>query len=122
MAAKGIGEEGERPLVVQSEDHGEWRCDLRLSGELDMDSAPLVRQAVDDAVGRGRNQVLIDAAEVTFIDSSALMVLLAARTALVDGGGTLQLSAASPPVTRILEIALISDMLIDSSDDESSGT
>jgi|RhiMethySRZTD1v2_1073278.scaffolds.fasta_scaffold01640_26 anti-sigma B factor antagonist len=119
MPVKGIGEEREQPLEVQSADHGESWCHLKLSGELDMASAPRVRQAVDDAVGRGRNQVLIDAADVTFIDSSALMVLLTARSELVDGGGTLRLSAASPPVIRILEIAMLSDVLIDSADDES---
>lgn len=121
MAAKGIGENGEQPLVVESADHGQWRCHLKLSGDLDMASAPLVRLAMEDAIGRGRNQVSIDAAEVTFIDSSALMVLLTARSELIDGGGTLRLSAASPPVTRILEIAMLSDVLIDSSDGETSG-
>ena len=119
MAAKGFGDEGEKPLVVRGADLGDRQCHLTVTGELDMDAAPLVRQAVEEAVDRGRNQILIDAAGVTFIDSSALVVILTARTDLAEGGGTLHLTAASSPVTRILEIAMLTDLLIDGTGDES---
>lgn len=119
MADKGLGEHGEQPFVVRSEDFGEWGCYLHLRGELDMHSAPLVRRAVEDAVGRGRNQVSVVAAEVTFIDSSALMLLLNARDELVKVGGTLRMTDPSRPVVRILEIAMLNELLIHSTGDES---
>lgn len=118
MNAKGIGEDGEGQLVVRGEDVGDRGCHLTLAGELDMASAPLVRQAVDDAVARGRTEVTIDAARVTFIDSSALVVILTARSDLAESGGTVHLTNASAPVTRILEIAMLTDLLIDRSGDE----
>ena len=121
MHPDGLGEEGQQPLAVHGLDSGERWCHLTLSGELGLDSAPLLRQALEEAVGRGRNQVSIDAAGVTFIDSSALMVILTARRELIAGGGTLYLTDASPPVTRILEIAMLTDLLIDVASDESSG-
>jgi anti-sigma B factor antagonist len=120
MAPEGLGEEGQQPLALHISDSGEWRCHVTVSGELDLNSAPVLREALEDAVGRGRNRVSIDAAGVTFIDSSALMVVLTARNDLVAGGGTLYLTDASPPVTRILEIAMLTDLVIDRSGDESS--
>ena len=120
MAPEGIGEEGQQPLALHTSDSGEWRCHVTVSGELDLNSAPVLREVLEDAVGRGRNRVSIDAAGVTFIDSSALMVLLTARNDLIAGGGTLHLTDASPPVTRILEIAMLTDLVIDASGDESS--
>jgi anti-anti-sigma factor len=118
MADKGLGEHGAQPLGVRSEDFGEWGCHLHVSGELDMHSGPLVRQAVEDAVRRGRNQVSVVAAEVTFIDSSALMLLLNARDELIKVGGTLRVTDPSRPVARILEIAMLNDLLIHNTGDE----
>lgn len=121
MAGKGIGEEGDQPLFVQHADVGELECLLTLSGELDLASVPLVRRAVDEAVGRGRTQVSIDAESVTFIDSSGLVVLVNARNELLERGGSLRVTSASAPVTRILEIAMLVDVLMDSSGDGRSG-
>jgi anti-sigma B factor antagonist len=106
-----------RPLSVHSADR-DGCCHLTLRGEFDLDAVHLVRAALDDAIARGRKQVLIDAAGVTFIDSSALVVLLAGRADLVASGGTLHLSDASPPVTRLLDIAMLRDLMLDSSRDE----
>jgi anti-sigma B factor antagonist len=121
MATGGIGEEGEHPLVLHSEDIGGSWCRLTLRGELDLDSAPRLRRAVEDAVGRGRNRFSIDAAAVTFIDSSGLMVLLNARSELADGGGTLHITDPSGPVMRILEIAMLADELIAPDGDQPPG-
>jgi anti-anti-sigma factor len=121
MAANGTGEEGEQPFVVHSADSGDRGCHLTLRGEIDMASAPQVQQAVDEAVGRGRNQVSIDAADVTFIDSSALMALLTAQNEVVDSGGSLHLTDASPQVIRVLHMTMLADVLVVRSGDEPSG-
>ena len=117
MATRRTGGDGARPVKVHSADVGEC-CHLTLRGEFDLDSVQLLRAALDDAVARGRNQVLIDAAGTTFIDSAALIVLLAARAELDARGGTLHLTDASPPVRRILEIAMLGDLMIESPGDE----
>lgn len=121
MPGLGLDDEGEQPLVVHILDAGERGCRVTLRGEFDLHTAPLLRQALDDAVGRGRDQVVIDAAGVRFLDSSALMVLLAVRDAVVAGGGTLHVADASAAVRRILEMVALTDLLIDSSGGASSG-
>src|SRR3954466_16341429 len=56
-----------------------WRL-LVLTGELDMAAGPAVRARVDEAAGaRG---LVIDLAEVTFVDSSMLQELLRAAAEL----------------------------------------
>jgi anti-sigma B factor antagonist len=121
MPGPGLDDEDEQSLVVHILDSGERYCRIAVSGELDLHTAPLLRQALDDAVGRGRAEVVIDAAGVSFLDSSALMVLLTARDAVLAGGGTLRLADVSAPVERILEMVALTDVLIGSSADASSG-
>jgi|SRR5918997_162345 anti-sigma B factor antagonist len=121
MPGPGLDDEGEQPLVVHIRDAGDRGCHLTLRGEFDLHTAPLLRQALDDAVGRGRDQVVIDAAGVRFLDSSALMVLLAARDAVVAGGGRLHVAEASTSVRRVLEMVALTDLLLDSSGGRSSG-
>ncbi len=112
MTSKGLGEGDHAPFAVDSDDVRESECHLVLSGDLDLAAARLLQQAIDVARRRGRHHVSVDAEAVSFIDSAGLMVLLEARNQLADAGGTLRLSAASQPVKRILEIAMLSDELL----------
>lgn len=100
------------PFVLVSTDSGEWWCRITLSGELDMATAPRVRQAVDEALHRGRRQVAIDASRVSFVDSSGLVALIAARRDVTAAGGTLRLTAVSATVNRVLELAGLADELL----------
>ena len=117
MTSKGLGHGDQQPFVLDSDDIRESECHLVLSGDLDLAAAALLRQAIDVAFSRGRHHVSVDAEAVSFIDSAGLMVLLEARSDLTDAGGTLRLSGASQPVKRILEIAMLSDELLDTSGD-----
>ncbi|CAN5176933.1 hypothetical protein BH18ACT12_BH18ACT12_09930 [soil metagenome] len=57
-------------------------CVLRLGGELDLHAAYQVRVALVDAVGDSPKRLVVDLVEVEFIDSTALGVLIEARTKL----------------------------------------
>ena len=46
-------------------------------------------------------------------EAAGLMVLLNAREQLTEADGTFRVTAASQPVTRILEIAMLADELLD---------
>lgn len=117
VTSKGLGESDQQPFAVDSDDIRESECHLVLSGDLDLAAAALLRQAIEVARSRGRHHVSVDAGAVSFIDSAGLMVLLEARSDLTDAGGTLRLSGASQPVKRILEIAMLSEELLDTSGD-----
>jgi anti-sigma B factor antagonist len=53
----------------------------------------------------------LDLSKVTFVDSSGLRVLIQHHTRFVDSGGRLTLVNPSTPVSRLLEIAGLTDHL-----------
>ena len=101
------------PFTIESTDSGSWWCRMTLSGEFDMDGAPLFRRAVEEALARGRQHIAVDAAAVSFVDSSALSAVLNARAEVLAAGGTFRLTAVSDQVTRVLEMAALTDALLD---------
>jgi anti-sigma B factor antagonist len=74
-----------------------------IEGELVLESAPSLKWALADALNAGYTQVVLDFSRVTFIDSTALGVLICARRSL-DTPGRLAIACASPKVLRIFEI------------------
>ncbi len=77
---------------------------LRPSGELDINERDSLRLALDDAFGSA-DRVVVDLAEVTFIDSEALGALIDGyRTALARGAG-FQVVNAQGVVARVLNVS-----------------
>ncbi|GAB2915796.1 STAS domain-containing protein [Streptomyces sp. NPDC007002] len=77
-------------LKVDEAEQGPWAV-LRISGELDLVTSPVVRQSVHDAVAEGRHDVVLDLSEVFFCDSSGVGVLIASRRLMKSCGGRLRL-------------------------------
>ena len=57
---------------------------IRLVGELDLYNAPEVRTALLELCSEQPERLVVDLAEVDFVDSTALGVLIEARTQLED--------------------------------------
>lgn len=74
---------------------------LELSGELDIFTAGQVSREVDRALWSGCRRALLDTAEVTFIDASALGVLVRARELMRSFTGTMEIVSFSPVVLRL---------------------
>jgi anti-sigma B factor antagonist len=65
----------------------EWPGTLIVArGELDVQSVPDLRARLAEAIDRGKQRVVIDLAEVSFIDSLSLSALVGARRKLGDDG------------------------------------
>ncbi|MGD1219876.1 MULTISPECIES: STAS domain-containing protein [Streptomyces] len=77
-------------LKVTDGVQGEWAV-LRVSGELDLVTSPVLRQRVHDAVAEGRRSLVLDLSEVFFCDSSGVGVLIATRRLLRSCRGRLRL-------------------------------
>jgi anti-sigma B factor antagonist len=80
-----VDERGIRPPSVYAIDAREpvdGIAVLALSGELDLAAAPVLRERLDAARAGGGRGIVLDMAEVTFLDSSALRELLRADAAL----------------------------------------
>jgi anti-sigma B factor antagonist len=77
---------------------------VKLAGELDLYNAPKVRDALADACKDGAARVIVDLSEVEFIDSTALGVLIEARTKL-DNRRAFLLAGPGLETRRALEIS-----------------
>ncbi|GGS15236.1 MULTISPECIES: STAS domain-containing protein [Streptomyces] len=77
-------------LKVDEAEQGSWAV-LRISGELDLVTSPVVRQSVHDAVAEGQHDVVLDLSDVFFCDSSGVGVLIASRRLMKSCGGRLRL-------------------------------
>lgn len=75
---------------VTGAEHGDWAV-LRVSGELDLVTSPVLRQGIHDAVADGRHSLVLDLSEVWFCDSSGVGVLIAARRLIRSCRGSLRL-------------------------------
>jgi len=84
---------------------------LALTGEIDVAAAPAVRERFAEALERRPQAVVVDMADVTFADSSALRELLRAD-ATMRAAGTRFMPAALPPVVeRPLELTRALELL-----------
>ena len=89
--------------VVGVEERGEAVI-VRLAGELDLYNAHLVREALFEVAGRNPGRLVVDLAEVLFVDSTALGVLIEARSRLANRPSFL-LVAPGVETRRALEIS-----------------
>lgn len=81
------------------------------TGELDMASAPRLRQELMALASAGRTAVVLDLAGVDFMDSTGLGVILGALKRLRAAGGDLTLARAEPQVAKVFEITRLDDIL-----------
>lgn len=73
-------------------------------GELDLASAPQVRQEGIRILAGGSRQVVLDLAGVDFMDSMGVAVLVGLRRRLTAAGGTVRVARAGPQPRRVLEL------------------
>ena len=84
---------------------------LHVAGEIDVASAPPLREALGGLVDRGARRITLDLAAVGFIDSSGLGVLVGALRRLEEeAGGRLRVESVQDSVRKVFEITGLSPM------------
>ena len=77
---------------------------LAVSGELDMATAPAVRERLHGLLADGHDKLVVDLDEVGFLDSTALGVLVGVLKRVRTQGGDLHLVCTQPRVLKVFEI------------------
>ena len=88
-------------LVVHEQ--GGWTV-LAVTGELDMATAPAVRERLHGLLAAGHDRLIVDLGEVGFLDSTALGVLVGLLKRVRTQGGDLRLVCNQPRVLKVFEI------------------
>lgn len=111
----GAAEAGGRPAVNPGElqvlvsgDEPEYR--FQLLGELDMSTAPRLREELLRVVADGARMVTVDLSELAFIDSTGLSVLITGLKRLREQGGEMALRSPTPGTRRVLEITGLTEV------------
>jgi len=84
---------------------------LFVSGEIDIYTAPLFKQAVVNLVSEGSKDVVIDLSGVTFMDSSGFGTLLGATRRLRPSGGGLHLAGPNSTIQRMLRLTRLDTIM-----------
>ncbi len=87
---------------------------LVAGGDIDYDASPQLRERLADHIHQGARRLVLDLSKVTFIDSTAIGVLVGAVMRLhEEGGGSLAVVCADENrrVLRIFEIAGVDSLI-----------
>ncbi len=91
------------PLTVSEHEGG-----LAVAGEIDAHTAPELIRAIETFSG---DQLVLNLAEVEFVDSSGLRVLIEAHQQFIASDRTFTIDAPSPTVRRLFEISGVDEYL-----------
>jgi anti-sigma B factor antagonist len=77
---------------------------VAVRGEIDLFTAPEVKAALAAAIDDGKTRLVVDLAETTFLDSTALGVLIGAVKRLRSRDGAMTIVNTDPNIAKTFEI------------------
>lgn len=80
------------------------RLEIHLAGELDVTTSDHLERSAATVIAGGSKLVVLDLADLSFIDSSGVRALVRTRNLLLDGGIELRLRSVRPQVRRVLRV------------------
>jgi anti-sigma B factor antagonist len=90
-------------LEVETEERGGATV-LSLRGEIDVYTAPRLRQAIVDLVDAGSFRLVVDMEKVDFLDSTGLGVLVEGLKRVKNRNGSLSIVATQDKILKIFDI------------------
>ncbi len=81
-----------------------------VTGDLDFAATAQLEERLVALRGAGATDLIVDATDITFLDSSGLRALVRARNEYEESGGTFLIDGMSPAVERVLELCGMLDM------------
>ncbi len=92
------------PLDVAQQRDGAREV-LAVTGDLDLETAPTLVSAAFALIELGTRDIIVNASELQFCDSSGLSAFVRIANRLEPDGGRLAIVAPHPIVSRVLEIS-----------------
>ena len=89
---------------VTTERLGDTQAVISPVGELDLYTAPELKQELLEAIEGGVTKIVVDLTRTTFIDSATLGVLVGAVRRLRERNGTLSIVCSDRSIRKIFEI------------------
>jgi anti-sigma B factor antagonist len=77
---------------------------LAVRGEIDLITAPQLGRVLVDSIATGRNRIIVDLSETTFLDTTALGILIGAVKRLRSRHGALAIVNVDANIAKVFEI------------------
>lgn len=77
---------------------------VAVSGEVDVYSAPALKESLTELLRSGASSVVVDLSAVAFLDSTGLGALVEARAATTEAGGSLPLVCSQERILKLFTI------------------
>ena len=90
-------------LSLSEEQHGDLTV-VKVAGEVDVYTAPKLRDKIMDVVSKGRHDLVIDLGRVEFLDSTGLGVLVGGVKRVRSQDGSLALVCDKEQILKVLRI------------------
>ncbi|MFC9293828.1 STAS domain-containing protein [Streptomyces sp. NPDC057011] len=99
-----MGDQEDGSSGVWVNDSGDGRLVVFVGGEMDIERAPMLRDALHTAITQpgGPGEIVVDLAELSFCDSAGLNALIQARHTAQEHGKHISLRAPRPQFLRLL--------------------
>ena len=89
--------------------YGAWAV-MRVSGEIDMATAPKLRQHVQNVTARGPDGLVLDLESVDFIDSTGLGVMVGAAKRMRMSDGVLRIVCSQSHLIELFELTRLNEV------------
>lgn len=99
-------------LSIETRTTPDGVAEMTVAGELDLTTAPRLREAVEVCFGEAVRTLVIGLRDVTFIDSTGLRALLFAKQLADDLGAGLLLSSPSGTVRQLLKLVGLENQFV----------
>jgi anti-sigma B factor antagonist len=93
-----------RELDITTEESGAGVAVVALAGEIDLYTCPEFKQELLRVIADGATLVVVDLTKTTFIDSTALGVIIGGVERLKQRDGRLVVVCADPNIVKIFEV------------------
>lgn len=90
-------------LSIEERERGEWLI-VAVAGEIDLLTAPALRERLISAIDGGADRLVLDLSAVGFIDSSGLGTLIAAHKRLREREGEFIIVATARAILSVLTL------------------
>jgi anti-sigma B factor antagonist len=97
-------EDGERVEVSVSRKAADDIPVVAVSGEVDVYSAPELKESLTKLLESGAKSVIVDLSDVAFLDSTGLGALVEARAATSEAGGSLPIVCSHERILKLFTI------------------